>query len=171
MSVRVGSEVCIGWLLRVLQEEEVSDEPAFRDTLERAAVEIGRLGGTQDTQLREALHYLILLILHKRSEVERDAFINIVKENNRDEREVATMAQTAAESLIQHGKAQGIEQGAREMSIESTLRILRGRFPGADISLVEPRLEAIEDLDRLRELNFNASIAKSFRAFREELEA
>ena len=79
------------------------------------------------------------------------------------------MAETAAESLIQHGKAQGIEQGAREMSIENTLTVLTGRFPGADVSLV-PRLEAIEDLTRLKELILNASIAKSFRAFREELE-
>ena len=34
------------------------------------------------------------------------------------------MAQTAAEALI--------EQGARQMSIESTLRILTRRFPGSD---------------------------------------
>ena len=77
------------------------------------------------------------------------------------------MAETAAESLIE----QGIAQGARQMSIESTLRILTGRFPSTNVSLVESRLEAIEDLDRLRELNFNASIARSFHAFREELEA
>ena len=79
--------------------------------------------------------------------------------------------QQGVEKGIAQGVEQGIAQGARQMSIESTLRILTGRFPGADISLVEPRLEAIEDLDRLRELTFNASIAKSFRAFREALEA
>ena len=72
---------------------------------------------------------------------------------------------------VEQGRKQGIAQGARQMSIESTLTILTGRFPGADISLVESRLEAIEDLNRLRQLNFNASIAESFRAFREELEA
>ena len=151
-----------GWVLRVLQEEH-SDESAFRDALETAAREIGRLGGMRDTQLREALHYLILLILHRRSAEERDAFINIVKENSQDERGVTTMAQTAAESLIQ--------QGARQMSVESTLTVLTGRFPGADVSLVKSRLEAIEDLTRLKELTLNASMARSFRAFREELEA
>ena len=155
-----------GWLLRVLQEEH-SDESAFRDALETAAVEIGRLGGMRDTQLREALHYLILLILHRRSEAERDAFINIVKENSRDEREVTHMTQTAAESFIEQGK----ELGARQMSIESTLLILTKRFPDADVPAVEPRLEAVADLNRLRELNVNASIARSFRAFREQLEA
>ena len=75
------------------------------------------------------------------------------------------------EHVLQQGVEQGIAQGARQMSIESTLTILRGRFPGADVSLVESRLEAIEDLTRLKELTFNASIASSFRAFREELEA
>ena len=117
----------------------------------------------RDTQLREALHYLILLILHRRSTEERDAFINIVKENSQDERGVTTMAQTAAESLIQ--------QGARQMSIETTLLILTERFPNADVPAVEPVLEAVADLNRLRELNRNALNARSFRAFREELEA
>ena len=77
------------------------------------------------------------------------------------------MAQTAAESFIEQGK----ELGARQMSIESTLLILTERFPDADVPAVEPRLEAIADLNRLRELNLNASIARSFRVFREELEA
>ena len=73
------------------------------------------------------------------------------------------MAQTAAQSFI--------EQGARQMSIESTLTVLTGRFPGADVSLVKSRLEAIEDLTRLKELTLNASIVRSFRAFQEQLEA
>ena len=72
---------------------------------------------------------------------------------------------------VEQGIAQGIEQGARQMSIESTLTVLTGRFPGADVSLVKSRLEAIEDLTRLKELTFNASIARSFRAFQEQLEA
>ena len=57
------------------------------------------------------------------------------------------MAQTAAEALIE----QGIEQGARQMSIESTLLILtEKRFPNDEVLTVQPRLEAITDLDRLR---------------------
>ena len=76
------------------------------------------------------------------------------------------MAQTAAESF----RAEGIELGARQMSIESTLTVLTGRFPDADVSLVKSRLEAIEDLTRLKELTLNASIARSFRAFQEQLE-
>ena len=154
-----------GWLLRVLQEEN-ADERVFREVLETAVSEINRSEETPNAQLREALNYLILLVFHERSETEREPFVDIIKAQSPDEMEVETMAQTAAESLIE----QGIAQGAREMSIENTLTVLTGRFPGADVSLVKPRLEAIEDLTRLKELIFNASIAKSFRAFREELE-
>ena len=74
-------------------------------------------------------------------------------------------------SVIQHFLQQGIEQGARQTSIESTLTILTGRFPDADVTAVKPLLEAIDDLNRLKQLNFEASIAKSFHAFREGLEA
>ena len=85
------------------------------------------------------------------------------------------MAQTAAEALIeqgiQQGIEQGIEQGARQMSIESTLTILTERFPNADVPTVKPLLEAIDDLNRLRQLNRNALITRSFHAFREDLEA
>ena len=73
------------------------------------------------------------------------------------------MAETAAQSLI--------ELGARQMSIESTSLILTERFPDADVPAVQPRLEAIADLNRLRQLNRNALIARSFRVFREQLEA
>ena len=77
------------------------------------------------------------------------------------------LVETAAEERYQ----QGIEQGTRQTSIESTLTILTERFPGADIPAVKSRLEAIENLNRLKQVNLTASIATSFRAFREQLEA
>ena len=73
--------------------------------------------------------------------------------------------------FYEHVRQQWIEQGARQTSIESTLLILSERFPNADVPTVKPLLEAIEDLNRLKQLNLNASIAKSFHAFREGLEA
>ena len=77
------------------------------------------------------------------------------------------LVETAAEERYQ----QGIEQGARQMSIESTLLILADRFPDADVPAVQPLLEAIADLNRLRQLNRNAVSTRSFHAFREQLEA
>ena len=79
------------------------------------------------------------------------------------------LIETAGERY-QQGIQQGIEQGARQMSIESTLTILAERFPDADITTVKPILEAIEDLERLKQLNLNASIAESFLVFRNRLE-
>ena len=58
-----------------------------------------------------------------------------------------------------------------KLKIESTLATLNQRFPNADVSVLKPILEAIDDLNQLRELNLNASVAESFNAFRERLDA
>ncbi len=77
------------------------------------------------------------------------------------------------EYVMQQGREQGIaqgrEQGERRASIESTLNILTERFRGVDIATLRPRLEAIADLNRLKQLTLNAAIAKSFDAFQEAL--
>ncbi len=90
-------------------------------------------------------------------------------------REIIMEAIMQESSVIQHflqqGIEQGIEQGARQMSVESTLTILAERFPDADITTVKRILEAIEDLERLKQLNLTASVAESFLAFRDRLEA
>ena len=129
-----------GWLLRVLQEEH-ADETAFRVALEVAVSEISRLGGTEDTHLREALNYLILLIFHRRSEDERDAFIDIVKEKSRDETEVEIMAQTAAEVLI--------EQGAVRAKREAVLKLLAHQFG----SVPQPLATHIAQLHHIPQLD------------------
>ena len=78
-------------------------------------------------------------------------------------------------SVIQHflqqGIEQGIEQGARRTSIESTLAILNTRFPDADLDTLTPALEAIEDLNRLKQLNIKASVVDTFHAFEQRLQA
>ena len=83
----------------------------------------------------------------------------------------SSVYQHLAEERYQQGIEQGIEQGARHTSIESTLNILTERFPNADTPAIKPVLEGITDLNRLKQLNLDASIAESFRAFRERLEA
>ena len=71
----------------------------------------------------------------------------------------------------EQGIAQGREQGARQMSIESTIATLNARFPQAEVNVIKPMLEAIQDLDRLKLLNLTASTADTFTTFREHLEA
>ena len=65
----------------------------------------------------------------------------------------------------------GITQGARQTHIENTIAILNALFPNDDANALKPQLEAIEDLNRLKELNLNASLATSFRQFQQQLEA
>ena len=70
------------------------------------------------------------------------------------------------ERIIQRG----IERGARQAMIENILAVLEARFTDADVNTLSPRLEVIEDLNRLKQLNLNASLANSFRAFQEHLD-
>ena len=71
--------------------------------------------------------------------------------------------------VIQHfrelGMQQGIEQGARQNAIENTIAVLTARFPNADVNTVKTALEAMQDLERLKVLNLNASLVPSFEAF------
>ena len=73
------------------------------------------------------------------------------------------------ERVIQQGIEQGIEQGARQMSIENTVAILEARFPGADVNALRPRLEAIADIDQLKQVSLSASLAPSFDDFQDTL--
>ncbi len=54
---------------------------------------------------------------------------------------------------IEYLKQQGIEQGAREMSIKNTLSVLTKRFPRQDVQPVKTVLESIDDLDHLSDLH------------------
>ena len=71
----------------------------------------------------------------------------------------------------EQGIAQGREQGEHQMSIESTLNILTERFSNVDADELRPKLEAITDISRLKQLILNAAIADSFNAFQETLNA
>lgn len=72
---------------------------------------------------------------------------------------------------LQEGIEQGIEQGARENAIENTIAVLNARFPHDDVNAVKIALEALQNLERLKQLNLNASLTSSFEAFRRALEA
>ena len=69
----------------------------------------------------------------------------------------------------QRGIVRGREEGTRQTRIESTLDILTHRFPNADANALKDELEAIDDLDRLKQVNLDASIAESLQAFQQSL--
>ena len=71
--------------------------------------------------------------------------------------------------FIQHIKKQGIEQGARETSINNILSVLTERFPQSDVQPVAEALEPIQDLDRLTELHLTAIEIPSVKDFLQAL--
>ena len=81
------------------------------------------------------------------------------------------MLESMAEVTYQQGRQHGIEQGERRASIESTLAILNTRFPDADLQTLTHTLEAIDDINRLKQLIREASVVETFHAFRERLDA
>ena len=74
------------------------------------------------------------------------------------------------EHVIQRGVELGIERGTRQTTIENTLSVLTARFPNADVNAVKPELEAITDINRLKQVNLNASLVSSFHEFRRGLD-
>ncbi len=78
--------------------------------------------------------------------------------------------QRGIERGIEQGMERGMERGARETTLENTLTVLRARFPNANINTVQPHLEAIADLNRLKQLNLEASLVPDFETFQRQLE-
>ncbi len=62
-----------------------------------------------------------------------------------------------------------IQRGARQICIEITLATLKERFPNDDVDSLIPRLEAIVDINLLKQVNLNASLADSFLEFHKTL--
>ena len=67
--------------------------------------------------------------------------------------------------VIEHFRELGMQQGVRQNAIENTIAVLTARFPNADVNTVKTALEAMQDLERLKVLNLNASLVPSFEAF------
>ena len=74
-------------------------------------------------------------------------------------------------SVVQHFLQQGIEQGARESIIEGILEALDVRFDAGVGKTLQPTLESIEELQRLKALRREAFQARSLEAFAQTLAA
>ena len=151
----------LGWLLRVLQQEDTSDAGVLSDALQAALRYLDTLPAAESVQHKHAILYLYHLILFRRPETERESLIQLIQSHTTDT-EVRNIIMTGAEALI--------EQGARETTIENTVAILTARFPQADVNTLKPVLDGIADLDRLKALNLHASLVSSLRAFQHELD-
>ena len=74
-------------------------------------------------------------------------------------------------SVVQHFFQQGIEQGARESIIEGILETLDVRFDAGVGTTLQPTLESIEELERLKALRREAFQVQSLEAFAQTLAA
>ena len=167
----------LGWLLTILRHEK-SEIPVIRQALLDILQGLADSQHDASDQYNRAILYLLLFILHRRDAEDHQDLLQILVEDHTDNREIVDMA----ESIIQisekrgwqqgnrQGIEQGIERGARQTSIESTLAILNRRFPEAEVETLTPALEAIEDLNRLKHLNLEASFIETFHAFKNLLE-
>jgi len=96
-----------------------------------------------------------------------ELFTQLIKEESM---QISPFYQRLRQRHLQEGIEQGIEQGARQNAIENTLAVLMARFPQGDVNAVKLALEAMPNLERLKELNLTASLAPSFEAFLRSLE-
>ncbi len=115
-----------GWLLTVLQQEH-ADKDVISSALQRAMTRLSELGTERSEQMRRAIAYLLLLILHRRPTEEHTGLITILNEYT-DEMEVDTMAEAIAGTLFEQGIEQGIEQGETRAKRAAILKLLQSQF-------------------------------------------
>lgn len=165
----VQSDHPFGWLLTVLKEEE-SDIESFVKALLRFGDHLQSLPEAERSVWQQAIYYLYLLIFFRRS-VEEQAVLEQIVSETQPYLGISEEEEQLMQSMAEHYFQQGREQGAHQTSIETTLNILTERFSNVDANQLRTRLEAITDLNRLKQLSLNAAIAESFNAFQEALNA
>ena len=173
-----------GWLLTVLQKEGATKE-TLSEVLIEAVLHLDTLDAAQAAQRREAILYLVSLILYRRPAEEHQELVSLVERHTPD-MEVETMAQSMAEVLMERGIEQGIERGIeqgieqgiergiergmRETTIKNIRSVLTARFPQHNLQPVAQALASIRDTDRLTRLHLTAVQAPSFEAFLQALD-
>ena len=169
----------LGWLLKVLQREEDSTTELYEE-LQTTLEYLNTLEPAHAAQYKDAIVYLLHLVLFRRKEEERDELIHLIRRHNKDQ-EVENIIMTGAEALVElgrtegikqgrtegikQGRTEGIKQGARDTTIRHILTLLQTKFPAADISTITSELESITDLDRLETLLYSAMNISSLKAF------
>ena len=174
----VQSDHPFGWVLTVLKEADSADAEPFVEALLRFGGHLQSLPESERSVWQQAIHFLHLLVFFRRSVAERAVLEQIVSEtrphlglSDEEEQLMQSMADHYFEQGREQGIEQGIERGAHQMSIETTLNILTERFSNVDADALRTRLEAVTDLNRLKQLNLTAALAESFNAFQEALNA
>ena len=74
------------------------------------------------------------------------------------------------QEYVQEAEARGLERGQRVGTINSILTLLNDQFQSEAVQALKPRLETIENLERLKELLRAAHRAQSLEAFMRNLQ-
>ena len=161
-----------GWILRVIKNEKASLEELM-DELKQAVENIDKLPVDERIQWQMAIHYILLLIYHRREPEERAQLTEIVSksvQNRKREEEVNNMERTIAQALIEEGEQRGIERGQVKSTQSNTLDVLTIRFPARPLADLKERVQQIENLSILQKLHIDAVKVESLDDFAKRLD-
>jgi len=118
-----------------------------------------------------AIHYILLLIYHRREPEERAQLTEIVSQSvqtRKRQEEVSNMGRTIAQALIEEGE----QRGKLEYAQSSTLDVLTTRFlvPHPTLTNLKERVQRIENLSVLQRLHIDAVKVESLGDFLKRLD-
>jgi len=167
-----------GWILRIIQNEKAPLEKLV-DELKQAVENIDELTVDERRQWQMAIHYILLLVYHRREPEEHTQLTEIVSKSVQSrirQEEVSNMGRTIAQTLIEEGKEigvkLGIEKGKLEYAQSSALDVLNARFslPYPTLDNLRERVQRIENLSVLRNLLTDAVKVESLDDFVKRLD-
>ena len=156
-----------GWLLTVLKAERYEPED-FVSVLERLRDHLRGLPDAEGAVWQQVIYYLYLFIFHRRSADEQPVLAEIVSDTHpylglSDEEE--QLMRSMAEVTFQQGRQEGEKRG----TIDSILALLNVRFETEAVAALRPALEAIDDLQVLREVLLEVPESENLETFRRTL--
>ena len=80
------------------------------------------------------------------------------------------MAEAITGTLLEQGKAQGIEQERRAATIRHILAVLKMKFSPDIVNALTPALREISEVERLEQLLLTAAEAQSLETFAQMLQ-
>lgn len=161
----------LGWVLRAMRAE---DAPLERMSAElKATVEwLEQLPNDEYAAWQEAMHFLGMLIQHRRPSSEHEHLRQVMEKsirNRQHKQEVRKMAKTMAEFLMEQGEARGLEKGevlgmikAKQDAVLRLMRLKFGDLPPQFAQRVQA-IRNVERLDALLEQVWNANSLKGIR--------
>jgi hypothetical protein len=154
----------LGWILRVMREEDAPS--ADMATAYQAALSwLLELPEKEQSVWAEAIHFLWLLVQHRRSVEERERLWQITEKTiraRRRGREVSKMFKTMVDAYREEGEARGEARGMVKAKQDDVLRLLHLKFGDLPPVIVK-RVQAVRDVARLDALFEQAWEANSLK--------